>query len=84
MELQCIGKAPAGKVASFGCYDVEEKRGIAAGFVDAEKIAAPGYHLVKIGRLTPDNNQFIYCAPAVNKTVDRLRIASYVFIEVKK
>ena len=84
VELQCSGKNPQGKTASFGCYDVEQKTGIAAGSVDAEKITAPGYHPVKIGTLTPDNNQYIYCAPAPNKSVERLRIASYLFVEVKK
>ncbi|MBO5793141.1 MAG: DUF4838 domain-containing protein [Lentisphaeria bacterium] len=84
VELQCSGKNPQGKTASFGCYDVEQKTGIAAGSVNAEKITAPGYHPVRIGTLTPDNNQYIYCAPVPNKSVERLRIASYLFVEVKK
>lgn len=84
VALKCSGKKPSGPAASFGCYDVEQKIGLASGKVDAEKVAAPGYTFVKIGRLSPDNNQFIYCAPAVNKSVDTLRIGSYILIEAKE
>ena len=84
VDLKCIGKNPTGKVASFGCYDVEKKKNILTGSVKAEALAGSGYHPVKIGRLTTSDDQFIYCAPANNKTADKLRISRYIFVEVKK
>lgn len=86
VELQCLGKEqnPSGTAATFGCYDVKQKDCVLKGSAKAETILAPGYHIVKMGRLTADENQFLYCAPAINKTVEHLRISRYIFIEAER
>ena len=86
VELQCVGKEqnPSGTAATFGCYDVKQKDCVLKGSAKAETILAPGYHIVKMGRLTADENQFLYCAPAINKTVEHLRISRYIFIEAEQ
>jgi len=83
VDLQCTGDNPSGKTATFGFYDLEEKKNIQSGSVDAKDIAAPGYHLVKMGRLVSTGDQYLYCAPTINNSVKKLRISRYVFIKAE-
>lgn len=84
VELQCTGKHLAGKVASFGCYDSFRKKAIVSGSADAKDIAAPGYHIVKIGRAILDGDQFIFCAVVDNESAEKLRVSRYIFIQSGK
>jgi len=83
VDLRCFGENPSGTVATFGCYDVERRKGILHGSVEAEKVRGPAWHPVKIGRLVSSDDYFLYCAPAVNKSVEKLQINRYIFVKVK-
>ena len=83
VDLRCSGKAPAGTAATFGCYDVERRKSILHGSVEARKVRGPRWHLVKIGRLVSSDDCFLYCAPAVNQSAEKLQIGRYVFIKAE-
>ena len=77
------GGDPVGKAATFGCYDQARKKLVLGGSAKAENVRGPGWHPVKIGRLVSSDDYFLYCAPAVNKTVEKLQINRYIFVKVK-
>ena len=83
VDLRCFGKDAVGKAASFGCYDQEGKKGLLGGSAKAEDIRGPGWHPVKIGRLVSRDACYLWCAPAVNRTVEKLQIRRYIFVKVK-
>ena len=83
VELRCFGKEPTGKTATFGCYDTGRKKLILGGSAKAENIRGPVWHPVKIGRLVSSDDCYLYCAPAVNKTVEKLQISRYIFVKTE-
>ena len=83
VDLRCFGRDPVGRAATFGCYDQARKKLILSGSAKAENVRGPDWHPVRIGRLVSSDDYYLYCAPAVNKSVEKLQIGRYIFVKVE-